>query len=78
MPLQAQHGVEFLIQTLLQASEPVTLAALGPLTNLAIALIQAPHIADHIQEIVLMGGAITHGNITAMAEFNIYVDPHGA
>lgn len=78
MPLQRQHGVQFLLDTLTAADFPITLATLGPLTNVAIALIQNPHIADHIQEIVMMGGAITHGNVTPSAEFNIYVDPHAA
>ena len=78
MPLQSQHGVEFLIKTLMQASEPITLATLGPLTNLAIALIQAPQIIPKIQEVVLMGGATSQGNVTASAEFNLYVDPHAA
>jgi len=77
-PCQAQHGVNFLIETLTQAPEPVTLAALGPLTNLAIALIQAPQIGPKIAEIVIMGGAITHGNVTPVAEFNLYNDPHAA
>jgi purine nucleosidase len=78
MPLQAQHGVDFLIETLLNSSEKITLATLAPLTNLAIALIKEPRIGDRIQEIVAMGGAITHGNITPSAEFNLYVDPHAA
>lgn len=80
MLLQAQHGVEFIIETL--RSEPaksVTLCALGPLTNLGHALTQAPDIAPRIQEIVLMGGGLFEGgNITPSAEFNIYVDPHAA
>ncbi|MEO0758625.1 MAG: nucleoside hydrolase [Cyanobacteria bacterium J06648_16] len=75
---QPQHAVEYLIQTLTQAQKPITLATLGPLTNVALALIQQPKIADNIQEIVAMGGAITHGNVTPSAEFNIYVDPHAA
>ncbi len=78
MHLQPQHGVEFLIETLMQASEPIILATLGPLTNLAIALIQAPQIIPKIQEVVLMGGATSQGNVTASAEFNLYVDPHAA
>jgi purine nucleosidase len=78
MALQSQHGVAFLIETLLNAPEPITLATLGPLTNLAIALIQAPEIMPKIQEVVLMGGATSQGNVTASAEFNLYVDPHAA
>ncbi len=76
--LMVQHAVAFLIDTLQQAPEPITLATLGPLTNIAVALIQAPQIATKIKQIIAMGGAITHGNITPAAEFNIYVDPHAA
>lgn len=78
MPLQAQHGVDFLIETLMNVDDPITLATLGPLTNLAIALIKQPRIGSKIRHVVLMGGAITQGNITPSAEFNIYVDPHAA
>jgi purine nucleosidase len=78
MPTQPQHGVDFLIETLLNAPAPITLATLGPLTNLAIALIKEPQIATQIETIVLMGGAITQGNVTPSAEFNVYVDPHAA
>jgi purine nucleosidase len=57
----------------------VTLCALGPLTNLALALVREPRIASRIQEIVLMGGGFFEGgNVTPTAEFNIYVDPHAA
>ncbi len=80
MPLQEQHGVDFIIDTL--RSEPtgtVTLCPLGPLTNIAVALERAPDIAERIQEIVLMGGAYFEvGNISPAAEFNIYVDPEAA
>ncbi len=78
LTLQPEHAVSFLVRALERASEPITLATLGPLTNVAIALIQSPSIAGKIQDIVMMGGAITHGNITPAAEFNMYVDPHAA
>ena len=78
MPLQAQHGVNFLIETLLQTTTPITVATLGPLTNLAVALVQEPRITAGIGVVVMMGGAITHGNVTPSAEFNVYVDPHAA
>jgi purine nucleosidase len=77
-PAPTQHGVDFLIQTLATAPRPITLAALGPLTNLAVALIQAPQLVEQVAELVIMGGAITQGNITPSAEFNIFVDPHAA
>ncbi|PRD52994.1 nucleoside hydrolase [Phyllobacterium myrsinacearum] len=80
MPLQDQHAVDFIIETLLtQESGSVTLCPLGPLTNIAQALIRAPQIATRIREIVLMGGGFFEGgNITPTAEFNIYVDPQAA
>ncbi len=77
---RSQHGVDYLIDTL--RAEPagsITLCPLGPLTNIAMALIKAPDIAARIGEIVLMGGAYFEvGNITPSAEFNIYVDPEAA
>lgn len=80
MPLQPQHAVQWLVQTLVDApAKSITLCTLGPLTNIASALIQTPEIANAIDEIVMMGGAIHRGgNITPTAEFNIYADPHAA
>lgn len=80
IPLQKQHGVDYIIETLL-AAEPksITLCTLGPLTNIGMALVKAPEIAGRIAEIVMMGGAYFEvGNITPAAEFNIYVDPEAA
>ncbi|MEM8503865.1 MAG: nucleoside hydrolase [Cyanobacteria bacterium P01_D01_bin.1] len=74
----SQHSVDFLIEQLLSAAEPLRIAALGPLTNLAIALIKCPQIAEKIAQLVIMGGSMSQGNITAAAEFNMYVDPHAA
>ena len=80
MPLQAQHAVDFLIETL--RAEPagsVTLVPIGPLTNIATAMQRAPDIVGRIGQIVLMGGAYFEvGNITPAAEFNIFVDPEAA
>ena len=76
--LQAEHAVDYLIDTLRETS-CVTLCPLGPLTNIATALRRAPEIAKNIREIVLMGGGYFEGgNITPAAEFNIYVDPTAA
>lgn len=77
-PLQPSHGVTALIELLRQTPEPMTIATLGPLTNLAVALVQAPDISQNIKEIVIMGGAMRAGNVTPSAEFNFYADPHGA
>ena len=79
-PVRPQHGVDFIIETLLAAAPgEITLCTLGPLTDVALALIRAPEIAARIREIVMMGGAYFEvGNITPAAEFNIYVDPEAA
>lgn len=80
MPLRKEHAVDFIVKTLrMNRDGAVTLCVLGPLTNIALALIKAPDIAAHIREIVLMGGGCFEGgNTTPAAEFNIYVDPHAA
>ncbi len=80
MPLQDEHGVDFIIRTLRdQDPGSVTLCPLGPLTNIAMAFVKAPDIVGRVAGIVLMGGAYFEvGNITPAAEFNIYVDPQAA
>jgi purine nucleosidase len=80
MPLQEQHAVDFIIDTLRShEAGTVTLCPVGPLTNIATALTRAPDIAPRIKQIVLMGGAQTEGgNSSPVAEFNIFVDPHAA
>ena len=72
--------MDFIVETLMR-EEPgtITLCPLGPLTNVALALVREPRIAPRIKEIVLMGGGFFEGgNVTPAAEFNIYVDPHAA
>jgi purine nucleosidase len=80
LKLEKKHGVDFIIETINGHEKgTVTICALGPLTNVAQALVKAPEIAERIKEIVLMGGAYFEvGNITPAAEFNIYVDPEAA
>ena len=80
MPLQPQYAVDFIVETLMKEdSGTVTLCPLGPLTNIALALIREPKIAPRIKEVVLMGGGFFEGgNVTPAAEFNIYVDPQAA
>ena len=80
MPMQTQHAVDFIIETLLSEEVgTVTLCTLGALTNIALALNKAPQIAPRVREIVMMGGGFFEGgNITPAAEFNIYVDPDAA
>lgn len=80
MPVQDQHAVDFIIETLLrEPAGTVTLCTLGALTNIATALNKAPEIAPRVKELVMMGGGYFEGgNITPAAEFNIYVDPQAA
>jgi len=74
-----QHGSDFLIEKIMSNPGEVVLVALGPLTNVALAIRQEPRIVQALKELIIMGGAIRHeGNTTALAEFNTYVDPHAA
>ena len=78
LPAHPQHGVLYMIEALRQAApRSVTLCALGPLTDIATALVMAPDIAGSVAELVIMGGG-SRGNVTAAAEFNIYADPDAA
>jgi purine nucleosidase len=74
-----QHGCDFLIEQIMSDPGEITLVAIGPLTNVALAIRQEPRIAQAVKEVFIMGGAIRHeGNTTPLAEFNTYVDPHAA
>jgi purine nucleosidase len=72
------HAVEFLIDTVLARPGEVSIVAVGPLTNVAMALRRAPEIAGAVRQVSVMGGSYTRGNTTPAAEFNIYVDPEAA
>lgn len=73
-----EHAVDFIIRTVLADPGRVTLVAVGPLTNLALALRREPGLAGAVREVVIMGGSFTRGNTTPAAEFNIIVDPEAA
>jgi len=74
----SENAIEFLKNTILESSEKVTLVPIGPLTNIALLLKVYPEVKENIEEIVLMGGAISGGNVTSTAEFNIWADPEAA
>jgi purine nucleosidase len=74
-----QHGCDFLIEKILASPGGITLVAVGPLTNVALAIRKEPRLVNALEELIIMGGAIRHeGNATALAEFNTFVDPHAA
>ncbi len=75
---QKQHAVSFLVDTLRDAKEPVTVVAVGPATNLGMALRMDPSIAKNIEELVIMGGGVHAVNRTSDAEMNFYMDPEAA
>lgn len=78
-PLAPGHAARAIVELVRARPEKsVTLVATGPLTNVALALAEAPDLAARLEGIVLMGGAIGLGNVTPAAEFNIFVDPHAA
>ncbi|MGE5630428.1 MAG: nucleoside hydrolase [Caulobacteraceae bacterium] len=74
----SNNAIQFMYEKIRDSKEKVTIAALGPLTNVALLLRAHPEIKSKIELICLMGGGIHIGNRTAAAEFNIYVDPEAA
>ena len=74
-----QHAVDYLIERVLAEPGELSIFPIGPLTNLAMAIRKEPKFAGAVKELVIMGGAVTeNGNVTPLAEFNIFVDPHAA
>jgi inosine-uridine nucleoside N-ribohydrolase len=72
------HAIDWIARTVAQNDAPVTLVAIGPLTNVALLLARYPEMESALERIVLMGGAIGEGNMTPAAEFNIWTDPEAA
>ena len=73
-----KHAVNFIIDTLMNSDEKITLVPTGPLTNIGMAIRFEPKIIEKINRIVLMGGSYQLGNMTPAAEFNILADPDAA
>lgn len=76
--LEPEHAVNFIIKTIMESEEPITMVTTGPMTNLGMAIRMEPRIVEKIERIVLMGGAYTNGNVTPAAEFNIIADADAA
>ncbi|MCC3267719.1 nucleoside hydrolase [Arthrobacter gengyunqii] len=77
--LDPRHAVDLIIDTVM-SHEPgtVTLIPTGGLTNIALAVRKEPRLAERVKEVVLMGGGYHVGNWSAVAEFNIKIDPEAA
>ncbi len=73
-----EGAVELIARILREHPEPVAIAPIGPLTNIALLLRLYPALASKIAHVCLMGGSVGDGNTTAAAEFNIYADPEAA
>lgn len=83
MPVSAcrpdpRFGPDLIIEMVHAMPGQLTLVPLGPLTNIALAVLKDPSIVPLVKEVVIMGGSITEGNVTAAAEANIYNDPEAA
>ena len=76
--IEADHAVNYIIKTLMNSPEKITMVTTGPMTNLGMALRMEPKIVNKIQEIVFMGGSYANGNVTPAAEFNILADAEAA
>ena len=73
------HAVDMLRQVINDSAGDITLVTLGPLTNIAVALLREPELAQRVSQCYIMGGIGSgHGNVTPLAEFNIWVDPEAA
>lgn len=77
-PCSDQSATEMLYDQITRSTEPVTLVSLAPMTNVAMLLTVHPDVADHLERLVFMGGSASQGNVTAVAEFNVWQDPEAA
>jgi purine nucleosidase len=72
------HAVDFLAAATAAHPAEITVIAVGPLTNIALALRRYPRLVTQVKELVIMGGSASRGNVTPAAEFNIASDPEAA
>jgi inosine-uridine nucleoside N-ribohydrolase len=75
-----EHAVDLLVSRVMSAPGEITVIAIGPLTNVAMAMLKEPRFAENLKELIVMGGAATvlAQNMTTVAEFNMYTDPEAA
>jgi len=76
--VDSRYGPDLIIQLVHASPHEITLVPVGPLTNIALAVLKDPSIVPLVKDIVIMGGSIKGGNVNASAEANIYNDPEAA
>jgi len=78
-PPEAEHAANALVRLFNESPQEITLVTLGPLTNIATALMLDPNLSKCVKHCYVMGGAANiEGNVTPAAEYNIWVDPESA
>lgn len=80
-PTQApieENAVSAMYRVLMESEEPITIVAIGPLTNIALLIKAYPEVKEKIKEVVMMGGSASRGNMGVMSEYNVAVDPEAA
>ena len=77
-PAEKKHACSYLVETLRESEEKITVITVGPMTNLGMAVRMDPSICEKIERVVIMGGSAGRGNITPCAEANFYHDPEAA
>src|SRR5690554_2417907 len=78
LPLADSHAVDLIVDTVMGSPGEINLVAVGPMTNIALALRREPRIAEAAASLPVTAGSYTRGNTTPAAEFNIYADPEAA
>lgn len=76
LPVSKRPAITAMLETIMSSEEKITIVATGPLTNVAALLLAHPEVKPKIERISWMGGAAVGGNMSPVAEFNAYVDPH--
>jgi|SRR5690625_2541171 len=76
---ESEYAIDFMLNTIKNNPKEITIVALGPLTNLAVAIQKDPEVMKQVKEVILMGGTAKHqGNCSQVAEYNFWVDPDAA
>lgn len=76
--IEPMHAVDFIINTFMNANEPMDWITIGPLTNAALAIRKEPRICEHVRMLTMMAGGVDSGNTRYMSEFNVFADPEAA